>query len=277
MSKRRRIILWIFFLIGIILFLYPVISNVWNLYRNSLLTGEYHETVKQMTPERIKKEWKAAKAYNKQHKENYIMNVDIPEEEYIKTHPYDDLLNPNDNGVMGQLLIPKINVSLAIYHGLGEEALSQGCGHVEGTSLPIGGKSTHAAFAAHRGLAGAKLFTDLDQVGIGDVFFIEVLNKKLAYQVVKTDVVLPDVTDGLKIQQGEDLVTLITCTPYAVNTHRLLVTGKRIPWKEAQEKAKHLKETPWMDERSWMRVFFAILFTIFFVYRTKPKKKEEKQ
>ena len=128
---------------------------------------------------------------------------------------------------MGYLEIPKINVRLAIYHGIGPNALENGCGHIEGTSLPIGGESTHSVISAHRGLPSAKLFTDLDQMEVGDIFYINVLDETLAYKVDQILIVLPEETESLAIEEGKDLVTLVTCTPYGVNSHRLLVRGER--------------------------------------------------
>ena len=160
------------FAAGLLMFLYPVISNLWNQYRNSLLASHYTQTVQKIDTSKIEAEWKEAEEYNKNHTENYIKDAFTQSEQYILTHPYDELLNPDGNEVMGSLEIPKISVTLAIYHGMGEEALSKGCGHIEGTSLPIGGKSSHAVLAAHRGLAGARLFTDLDQLKKGDVFYL---------------------------------------------------------------------------------------------------------
>lgn len=136
---------------------------------------------------------------------------------------------------MGSLEIPKIGVTLAIYHGVGADVLEQGCGHVEGTSLPIGGGSTHAVLAAHRGLPSAELFTDLDQMEEGDLFYIHVMDETFAYEVDRIETVLPEETEYLDIEEGEDYVTLLTCTPYGVNTHRLLVRGTRTEYTETSQ------------------------------------------
>ena len=266
------------FAAGLLMFLYPVISNLWNQYRNSLLASHYTQTVQKIDTSKIEAEWKEAEEYNKNHTENYIKDAFTQSEQYILTHPYDELLNPDGNEVMGSLEIPKISVTLAIYHGMGEEALSKGCGHIEGTSLPIGGKSSHAVLAAHRGLAGARLFTDLDQLKKGDVFYLHVLDKTLAYEVDKITVCLPDDVSGLKLEKGKDLVTLLTCTPYGVNSHRLLVRGKRIPYEEAkeQEKATTNVATKIMDTRSWIRVGAGALFIILFIVYMKRLKKGDR-
>ena len=246
--RRRRsvgsilitIIIAVIFTAGAGLLLYPTVSDLWNRYRNQHLITEYNDSVDTLTNAEITQIKADAQAYNAQHTVNQIVDAFGQEEDYILTHPYDQLLNPNGDEVMGSIIIPKINENLAIYHGLGKEALENGVGHCEGTSLPIGGEGTHAVLAAHRGLPSAKLFTDLDQLETGDVFYIKVLDETLAYQVDQIKTVLPDETEDLAIVPGQDYVTLITCTPYGVNTHRLLVRGTRIPYtadmaSEAQE------------------------------------------
>jgi len=239
LKKIRRtifnIIIILIFLIGAGILLYPTFSNWWNLYRNKQLISEYTRSVTDLSEADYKKIWQDAEAYNKQHTQNVISDAFNQKGDYILTHPYDTLLNPNGDEIMGYLEIPKINIKLAIYHGVGEKALEEGCGHVEGTSLPIGGKSTHSVLAAHRGLPSAKLFTDLDQMEKGDIFYIHVLDKTLAYKVDQILVVDPDQTEALAIEDGQDYVTLLTCTPYAVNTQRLLVRGVRTEYNETAE------------------------------------------
>lgn len=216
------------FLVGAGILFYPTVSDLWNNYRNQRLISNYTDTVETMEPEDYSKIWEEAKAYNDQHKVNTIVDAfDEEEGDYILSHPYDQLLNPTGNEIMGYLEIPKINVRLAIYHGIGPDALENGCGHIEGTSLPIGGESTHSVISAHRGLPSAKLFTDLDQMEVGDIFYINVLDETLAYKVDQILTVLPEETESLAIEEGKDLVTLVTCTPYGVNSHRLLVRGER--------------------------------------------------
>ena len=166
---------------------------------------------------------------------NSIVDAFNEEEDYEPTHPYDEVLDPNGDGLMGSIEIPKIQAKLAIYHGLSKNVLEKGVGHVEGTSLPIGGESTHAVLAAHRGLPNAKLFTDLDQMEVGDIFILHILGKNLAYKVDQIKTVLPEETSELDIVEGEDYVTLVTCTPYGVNTHRLLVRGTRTEYVEEEK------------------------------------------
>lgn len=232
-KKKRRSWLWNFmlflvFLIGAGILFYPTVSDLWNNYRNQQLISEYTEVVETMESEDFSEIWAEAREYNAQHTVNTILDAfDEEEGDYVLSHPYDQVLNPTGNEIMGYLEIPKINVKLAIYHGIGTEALENGCGHIEGTSLPIGGVGTHSVLSAHRGLPSAKLFTDLDQLEIGDLFYITVLDEKLAYKVDQILTVLPEETDDLAIEEDKDLVTLVTCTPYGVNSHRLLVRGER--------------------------------------------------
>ncbi|MGI6206102.1 MAG: class C sortase [Anaerovoracaceae bacterium] len=235
--KKRRagnivitIIIVSIFVVGAGLLLYPTFSNLWNEYRNQQLITDYNDSVQSLDNSEIERIRAEAKAYNDQHTVNQIVDAFTEEEDYILTHPYDQLLNPNGDEIMGSIVIPKIGVNLAIYHGLGKDTLEKGVGHCEGTSLPIGGESTHAVLAGHRGLPSAKLFTDLDQLETGDVFYIKVLDETLAYKVDQIKTVLPEETEDLAIVPGKDYVTLITCTPYGVNTHRLLVRGTRIPY-----------------------------------------------
>ena len=185
-----------------------------------------------------------ARAYNRQHLFNTIADAFDGDGSYIRTHPYDSLLDPGGDGVMGYLEIPKIQQDLVIFHGTGTTALERGVGHVEGTSLPVGGESTHAVLAGHRGLQQARLFTDLDLLAEGDKFFLHVLGDVYAYEIDRISVVLPEETQLLDIADGEDLVTLVTCTPYGINTHRLLVRGYRIPYSEKEHAEETAKARP---------------------------------
>ena len=223
-------------MIGAGILFYPTISSQLNKYRDSLLISKYTQKVQDYSEEQYRDVYQAAKAYNDQHLTNYILDAfDESAEEYILTHPYDTLLNPLGDYVMGYIEIPKIDVSLPIYHGVGTAALEKGAGHIEGTSLPIGGPGTHAVLSGHRGLPGRKLFTDLDLIQVGDQFYLNVLNETLAYEVDQILTVLPHETEALDIVPGEDLVTLVTCTPYGVNSHRLLIRGHRIEYSEANK------------------------------------------
>lgn len=235
----RNIIFLLVFLTGAGILFYPTVSDLWNGYRNRQLISEYSEAVETMEPEDFSALWEEAREFNAQHRVNSIVDAfDEEENDYVLSHPYDQVLNPTGNEIMGYIEIPKINVKLAIYHGIGTDALENGCGHIEGTSLPIGGIGNHAVLSAHRGLPSAKLFTDLDQMETGDIFYITVLDEKLAYKVDQILTVLPEETDDLAIEEDRDLVTLVTCTPYGVNSHRLLVRGERTEYIEEEDTAK---------------------------------------
>ena len=189
-----------------------------------------------MTPEDFSAEWQKAEDFNANITQNNLYGDVFGEDDGdLKNTDYWKVLNVADDGVMGYLSIPKINIKLAIYHGTGDDVLQTGVGHLNGTKLPIGGDSNHTVLAAHRGLPSAKLFTDIDQLEAGDKFYIHVLDQVLAYQV---DQILPMVDKddhetlqkALQIEDGKDQVTLFTCTPYGVNSHRLLVRGTRVPY-----------------------------------------------
>lgn len=227
-----KIIIIILFCSGLGLILYPTVSDIHNRYVNTKYQRAYQSTVKQNTSAENLAIWKAARRYNRLHQVNTVADMysgssgnQTPEyRSYLST------LNPQGNGMMGYLEIPKINAEISIFHGTGTKVLEKGIGHVEGTSLPVGGTSTHSVMAAHRGLPGARLFTDLDKLKKGDRFYIHVLNKTLAYEVDRVKVVLPEqMMKYCQIDEGKDEVTLVTCTPYGVNTHRMLVRGHRVP------------------------------------------------
>ena len=254
-------------MIGAGILFYPIISSRWNKYRDAMLISDYTRTVNNYSEDQYKDVFVAAKAYNDQHLSNYIMDAfDESTEDYILTHPYDTLLNPMGDYVMGYIEIPKIDLRLPIYHGVGTEALEKGAGHIEGTSLPIGGPGTHAVLSGHRGLPGRKLFTDLDLIKEGDQFYLQVLNDTLAYEVDQILTVLPHESEALDIVPDEDLVTLVTCTPYGVNSHRLLIRGHRIPFKEeAKEEQKRdvveKVKNAGMEEKLVM-IGLAVFFTL---------------
>ena len=212
-KKKGNVVLNIFiaavFLTGAGIFLYPTFSDMWNQYRNAKLISKYEQSTSNLSEENYEKLWKEAEEYNAEHPVNSIVDAFDEEEDYEPTHPYDEVLDPNGDGLMGSIEIPKIQAKLAIYHGLSKNVLEKGVGHVEGTSLPIGGASRHAVLAAHRGLPNAKLFTDLDQMEVGDIFILHILGKNLAYKVDQIKTVLPDETSELDIVEGKDLVTLV--------------------------------------------------------------------
>ncbi len=232
MKKRLSTILAIVIcLVGLGVLLYPTISNYINVWKQSRKIAEYNSTMEELEREKRETMLAAARAYNAKLVELGFSFDNIEGKEDILTingQRYEELLDVDGNGIMGYVVIDKINVRLAISHGTEEDVLLDGVGHLEGTSLPVGGESTHAALFGHRGLPSAKLFTDLDQIEVGDTFQIYVLDNVLTYQVDQILVVEPDDAEALQIEEGKDYVTLVTCTPYSVNTHRLLIRGVRV-------------------------------------------------
>ena len=221
--------------LGVCVLLYPVVSAIIAKMTESVTISSYQKAVENLSGQQIAKMKADAEKYNRQ-LSGAVLSDPFTGTEKLDTG-YIKLLNVSE--VMGYLEIPKINVYLPIYHGTSAEVLQKGIGHLQNTSLPIGGKSTHAVLSGHRGLPSATLLTNLDQMKKGDVFYIHILDEILAYQVEKIKVVNPDNTADLAIQPGRDLVTLVTCTPYGINTQRLLVRGKRIeyiPGSRAQPK-----------------------------------------
>ena len=243
MRRLLNVVFALMFLAGFLILAYPTISDQWNTYRQSRLISSYEETVSTLEPEDFSDEWARAQAFNDTLTENNIYgDVFTGEDEGIEDTEYWSVLNVAGDGVMGYLSIPKINVKLSIYHGTSEDVLQTGVGHLDGTKLPIGGESTHCVLSAHRGLPSARLFTDIDQLEKGDRFYIHVLDEVLAYEVdLIHDMVDKDdmdaMSEALAIVDGEDHVTLFTCTPYGVNTHRLLVRGERVPYNGEEEVA----------------------------------------
>ena len=289
MAKKKKkkksnvvlnIIIALVFLAGAGVFLYPTISDMWNQYRNAQLVSKYEEAVTELSDNDYDRLWKEAKEYNAEHPVNAIVDAFEEEDTYELSHPYDRVLDPNGDGLMGSIEIPKIKARLAIYHGLSKTVLEKGVGHVEGTSLPIGGKSTHAVLAAHRGLPNAKLFTDLDQLKKGDHFLIHVLNETLCYEVDKISVVKPEETSSLAVEEGKDLVTLLTCTPYGVNTERLLVRGHRVPYVEqevADEKTPLSGISLHTNYLLWVIIGLVITTIFILVLYLKEKKLQKKK
>ncbi len=237
MSRWKKLLpnllLGLIFLVGLGIFTYPTVSDQWNRYHQSKAIASYEKQVEHTSQENFDDAWAEAKAYNETITENTFQGGSFSQEEInLRDTPYWQALNLGDNGLMGYLSVPKIDQKLPIYHGTSDGVLQIAAGHLMGTKLPIGGEGNHSVLAAHRGLPSAKLFSDLDQMEIGDKFYIHVLDQTLAYEV---DQILPMVdkddiealTEDMKNIEGEDHVTLFTCTPYGVNSHRLLVRGVR--------------------------------------------------
>lgn len=232
-KKLNIIVIAVLFLAGLSVLLYPFVANQWNSYRQSRLMSSYEEGVAEKGANGeidYEAEWEKARAYN-----DALMPMILPDsfavaEASDRDEAYMNCLNINGDEIMGIVEIPKIDVELPIYHTTDEDVLQIGAGHLEGSSLPVGGESTHAVISAHRGLPSATLFTDLDQLVEGDHFLLHILDDTLCYEVDQITVVEPDQTESLSVVEGEDLVTLLTCTPYGVNTQRLLVRGHRVPY-----------------------------------------------
>lgn len=239
MKKKVYIITTaLLFLAGLSLLLYPLVSNEWNTYRQSRLISNYQEGLADKEADiDYEAEWEMAKAFN-----DHLMPMILPDsfavaEASARDEAYMNCLNVNDDNIMGIVEIPKIDVELPIFHTTDKEVLEKAAGHLEGSSLPIGGESTHAVISAHRGLPSATLFTDLDKLEKEDHFLLHILDETLCYEVDEINVIEPEDTRLLSVKEGEDLVTLLTCTPYGVNSHRLLVRGHRVPYEpEAVEK-----------------------------------------
>lgn len=232
MNKKIKLLLIIMFFIGIIILLYPVISNYWNSKIQSRAIENYEEVLNKLETKDYEKMFEEGKKYNSE-----LYKLYFPFIQYKKLTNYNDLFNINNDGMIGYINIEKIKIKLPIYHGTSASVLNIAVGHLEGSSLPIGGKSTHSVLSAHRGLPSSKLFTNLNKLEIGDTFIITVLDRKLTYQVEEIIIVTPDDITNLQIEKDKDLVTLLTCTPYGLNTHRLLVKGKRIDNIEEKELA----------------------------------------
>ena len=286
-KKISAILFGLLFLVGFGILIYPTVSNQWNTYRQSQLISNYQSVVQDMTPEDFTQEWERAEAFNATITQNNLYSdvfgestTDLQSTEYWK------ILNEAGDGIMGYLSIPKINIKLAIYHGTADDVLQTGVGHLNGTKLPIGGESTHCVVAAHRGLPSAKLFTDIDQLRNGDKFYIHVLDQVLAYEV---DQILPMVDkddhetleNALKIEEGKDQVTLFTCTPYGVNSHRLLVRGTRVDYKGEEDKEATISESMVESIKNYYMIYtilgLAVTLLVILLLRYLSKKKKNKQ
>ncbi len=223
MNKRNTIIMIVLFFIGLLTLFYPTLSNYYNEKMGSKTIYNYESILNSYDTNKFKQIKKDAINYNKK-----LSKLKEPLLDYDDLKNYNKVLNVNDEGMIGYLSIDKIRVEIPIYHGTNNDTLNSFVGHIEGTSLPIGGKGTHSVLSAHRGLPSAKLFSDLDRLELGDTFKITVLDEVLTYEVDKISIVKPNNSKELKIDKNNDYVTLLTCTPYGINTHRLLVRGKRV-------------------------------------------------
>jgi sortase A len=230
------------FLTGVGIFLYPSISNYFAEREHTSVIHEYQAQIDAVDSTDLEAELEKAETYNESLAGDPVGDPFIPGSGYALPENYEEVLNVNGDGVMGYLEIPKIGVLLPIYHGTSDDVLEKGVGHIESTALPIGGSSRHAVLTGHRGLPSAELFTRLDELEIGDIFYIHVLGETLAYEVDQIKTVLPTELDDLQAVSGEDLVTLLTCTPYGVNTQRLLVRGCRTDYVQETEGTEATQE-----------------------------------
>lgn len=235
-KNLSSIILVLIFIIGLSLLLYPSFSDYWNSFHQSRAIASYAQTVTTIDDDQYEKMWAQAQEYNTTLAKKQNRWV-LSEEEYEE---YEGLLNIGGTGIIGYIEIPNIKVSLPIYHGVDEAVLQIAVGHIEGSSLPVGGEGTHCVISGHRGLPSAKLFTNLDEMEEGDHFMMRVLDETLTYEVDQIRIVEPEDLSALEIEEGKDLCTLVTCTPYGINSHRLLVRGHRV---ENMESANSIRVT----------------------------------
>lgn len=280
-KKLSNIVIILIFVAGLSLLVYPFVANKWNSYRQDRLISNYEKIVSQKSDSiDYDAEMKKAKAYNDALAPHILPDSFIKaENQKSEDKSYTSALNLAGDGIMAIVEIPKIDVKLPIYHTTSEEVLSKAAGHLEGSSLPVGGKNTHAVISAHRGLPSATLFTDLDQVKKGDHFLVHVLNKTLCYKVDSIIETEPDDTSALAVQEGKDLVSLLTCTPYGVNTQRLIVTGHRVSYNKSvvNKEKKNGFTTLHTNYLLWVIVGLAVTGGFIFILYKKDKKMRSKE
>ena len=278
MKKRiiATILIILLFLAGLGIVLYPYVSEYVNAKHASRVVVNYDDSVKEITPEDFSQYFEVAEEYNERLRQN-----PNPFSEDCRTEGYETALNVDGSGMMGYLEIPKISVKLPFYHGTSGAVLNEAVGHLEGSSLPVGGEGTHVVLSAHRGLPSAKLFTDLPELGEGDIFILTVLDRKMTYQVDQILTVLPTELEALEVEDGQDYVTLMTCTPYGINTHRLLVRGHRIenlPEEEVKSiPVVHVERELTTQEKIQKYIPFAVMgvAVLFLIALLIPSKKDE--
>ncbi len=267
LSKTATVIMLMLFCVSLCVLLYPSISQYWNSKVQSKAVSDYNNHLAIIDEQAHKRYKTAADEYNKQ-----LSELEFPMLECKSITGYESILNIDGSGIMGYISIDKIGVELPIYHGISESVLSVAAGHIEGTSLPVGGKGTHCVLSAHRGLPNAKLFTDLDKLEEGDTFTLNLLGDTLTYQVDQIKIVSPNEVNDLQLIDGEDLCTLVTCTPYGINTHRLLVRGERI--QTAQYKKLYITAEAYIIDRLIVTPIVAlpILAVLILIVLLKPAK-----
>ena len=255
------IILILIFLVGMSLLLYPTISDYWNSFHQSRAIAKYTEQVAELNNDLYKQLWEDAAAYN----ERLLTKLNRYKMTSEEKAEYESLLNVSGNGIIGYIEIEKIDCSLPVYHGTAESALQIAAGHIEGTSLPVGGASTHCVISGHRGLPRSKLFTNLDRLVEGDTFELHILDEILTYEVDQISVVEPDEVEKLEIEEGKDYCTLVTCTPYGINTHRLLVRGHRVANREKPEEETIVSETVQEETKAGFSIIPLVAVLIFII------------
>lgn len=274
MKKREKkdkttLILLLIFFMGLSVMLYPTISNYWNSRTQSKAIIDYEKMLSNMTPKDYSAYFEAAEAYNQE-----LAKLGYPLLDFEEVEGYQELLNASGTGMMGYLTIDKINLELPVYHGTEDNVLSVAVGHLQGTSLPIGGVTTHSVVSAHRGLPTAVLFTNLDHMEIGDTFYFTILDRVITYQVDQIKVVDPTEVNDLVIADGKDYCTLLTCTPYGINTERLLVRGERIE-SVAQKKLRITSDATQIDPMIITPIVaMPMLLVLMLIVLFKPIKKE---
>ena len=256
--------------------IYPVISSHINSVNYNDIIDDYALATNNYSEDKNIELFEKANNYNQQLDSYSVIDIFSDPNRKV-SEEYLNILNIDGKGLMGYIYIPKIDVRIPIYHGTSSEVLEKGVGHLEGSSFPIGGISTHAILSAHRGLPSAKLFTDLDQLQIGDEFYIYILDRTLAYEVDQILVVEPSETEALQLQEGKDYVTLVTCTPYAINTHRLLVRGIQVEYiEEVVQETKVEKKVSSSDKILYIGLVIAVLLLIFAIIQIKAANKKQK-
>jgi sortase A len=276
MSRLMTLLIVVVFVAGLSFLLYPTVSNLWNQAHQSRAIATYTEQVEKLDDSSNKEMLKVARKYNKE----LLKKADHWKLSKKDKKKYESLLDVSGTGIMGYIEIPKIDCSLPVYHGTDEGALQIAIGHLEGSSLPVGGKSSHCVLSGHRGLPSARLFTDLDQMEEGDTFILNILGHKLAYEVDQIKVVLPEEMSDLEIQEGKDLCTLVTCTPYGINTHRLLVRGHRVKYVETKVQEQKEVSKSKTDTRLVIAGAVAgavVLFIIIFAVRRRRKHRNQQR
>lgn len=289
MGKIKRVVQKVapllIILIGIGILCYPFIAQYLYQHQKDTEIKTYDAKVEQMDEDQIKKYFEEARKYNIYLSTHVFTLTDpfVGGIESADVENYNDILNVEENGVMGYVDIPCIDVYLPIYHGVSDLVLESGVGHMEASSFPIGGKSTHAVIPGHTGLSSAKMFTDLAEMNMDDLFYVHVLNKTFAYKVIDIRVVKPEDTEYLNIKKGKDLVTLVTCTPYGVNDHRLYVTGTRVPYSQKTHDSQEKKSIATDNEmKAYIKAFViglivAVILILLATIYSKLKQRKQKK